>query len=1284
MHIKQRHLYVKRYAFLGIIGLLLMRCALFPVQVAAYSAGQENLDKGSFFYHQGKYEQAKEFFQKAVRQDAGLIKAWENLGWAHYRCGENEAALRIWEAVAKIDPSNIAVLNGIADIYIASKNPQKAVFFLKKSLSAAPHQIPVKMRLASAYQTLHKTQEAASIYSNILMENPMHKDAALQLARLYQDSDRYSDALNLLKKHAAYQPDLKPYLIRLYCKKGDRFLSLKKYDAAITVYTDALKWDTNSGILYERIGQTYHRQGNLDKALNAFQKALRLGGPEQRLLRALGDIELEKKAPERAEIWYNRAIKKRKSERKVLKKLGWAFWKAGDWENCERSWLRLAAAFPGDAEPWALLTRLYLQEKKYSQAIKMAGKSLAKDKDQPLVALLRGRAYIAIGNFSAARESAATLARQYPDNFMVQRFFGEILMQYHDFNQGKVQWRKVLELNTQSPLARYYWIKSLYESGERERALQEARKVINRQETLPDLRLLTLLKENAIFYKDLHQAVNWLQKIVSAAPDRIAEWLELATLYQKTSQYEKAEKTLRRAQPHFGEKDDYLMQRAYAELALARGAYLRALEISSKMRAAFPYNRQAYILSLSALIADRQHDRALKLLGQNQPFFLGAGEAGLKRGLILRASGQLGRAADTFRVAIDQAGQNVFLPILLYHGLTENEYGKNLPVGRFDDQLKALKSAGYTTITAAQLAAIVAGKKKWPPKPIMITFDDCRIDSFKLGDPVLARYGMRASMFVPTMFIKKDHPFFADWEMIMHYAQNGRWDMQSHGNHAHELIDVDEDQDKGMFLANLKWLDEHRRMETPTEFMKRVDADYAFSKALLKTKIPGSNIVGYAFPYSEAGQEGATNITDGAILTQRAMAKHYAYGFIQNQSGYNGIPVKGKAPSILWRFTVPQNWGGDELLLHLAQTYPPYLAEKELAKTYYLKGRYEEARAIFQKWNRANPILHNELAYHLAAIDFHQGDHRKAQKGLTDYMAHPPQSGIPTYAKDLAERLKWKTSPQAQLMGGYSYDKNGRKNDWSNIRINYPFTVPVDAYIGIGHYHFREDGASLRAAELAAGIDWRVNAKLDLKLAVKRRQFDEIDATNSGSVAAIFHDIGKLNLSFSRRDVDTLSALSEGIQADEYGISYSRPYADNWFMRVNASYLQYDDDNERYNVRCDFSYRFPALNFWRVGMELGYNDTEKTSPLYYSPDELKIGRLYVGYRRDYPDGWSLDALAGLGAAEDQANGGRASGIVQGVLHKKWADRWQTNFKVRHSQVPNYYSTTVEAALSYRF
>jgi peptidoglycan/xylan/chitin deacetylase (PgdA/CDA1 family) len=97
------------------------------------------------------------------------------------------------------------------------------------------------------------------------------------------------------------------------------------------------------------------------------------------------------------------------------------------------------------------------------------------------------------------------------------------------------------------------------------------------------------------------------------------------------------------------------------------------------------------------------------------------------------------------------------IPILMYHQIAGRpEAADRLAVSpdAFAGQLARLQAGGYTTLTAAALAAALAGGgRELPPRPVVLTFDDGFADFHARALPLLQRYGCTATVFVTTGWI---------------------------------------------------------------------------------------------------------------------------------------------------------------------------------------------------------------------------------------------------------------------------------------------------------------------------------------------------------------------------------------------------------------------------------------------------------------------------------------------------------------------------------------------------
>lgn len=89
------------------------------------------------------------------------------------------------------------------------------------------------------------------------------------------------------------------------------------------------------------------------------------------------------------------------------------------------------------------------------------------------------------------------------------------------------------------------------------------------------------------------------------------------------------------------------------------------------------------------------------------------------------------------------------VPVLMYHHVCEVDNGITTAPERFDEQLGALRQAGYTTLTLERFEAFLRGEPV-PDKSLLITFDDGYLDNWVHAQPILAKYGMQAVLFLVT------------------------------------------------------------------------------------------------------------------------------------------------------------------------------------------------------------------------------------------------------------------------------------------------------------------------------------------------------------------------------------------------------------------------------------------------------------------------------------------------------------------------------------------------------
>jgi peptidoglycan/xylan/chitin deacetylase (PgdA/CDA1 family) len=118
------------------------------------------------------------------------------------------------------------------------------------------------------------------------------------------------------------------------------------------------------------------------------------------------------------------------------------------------------------------------------------------------------------------------------------------------------------------------------------------------------------------------------------------------------------------------------------------------------------------------------------------------------------------------------------VPILCYHQIrdfkpTDGPVGKNyiVPVARFAEEMKLLADSGYHSILPDQLYDYLVNGKSLPSKPVMITFDDTRLDQYTAALPELNKYGFKGVFFIMTVSLGR--PGYMTREEVKQLSDDG-------------------------------------------------------------------------------------------------------------------------------------------------------------------------------------------------------------------------------------------------------------------------------------------------------------------------------------------------------------------------------------------------------------------------------------------------------------------------------------------------------------------------------
>lgn len=106
------------------------------------------------------------------------------------------------------------------------------------------------------------------------------------------------------------------------------------------------------------------------------------------------------------------------------------------------------------------------------------------------------------------------------------------------------------------------------------------------------------------------------------------------------------------------------------------------------------------------------------------------------------------------------------LPILMYHNVTKKDaLSKGLTVAesKLEDQFRYLKEKGFRSFHLSELEKLV----DIPSKSVVITFDDVTVNQLEFAVPLLKKYDLKATFFIPFQYIGQSDAWNNGNEPIM-------------------------------------------------------------------------------------------------------------------------------------------------------------------------------------------------------------------------------------------------------------------------------------------------------------------------------------------------------------------------------------------------------------------------------------------------------------------------------------------------------------------------------------
>ena len=229
---------------------------------------------GDHYYQQNDIDAAMAEFRRALKLDSDNVNVHNSLGVCYAVREEFERAQREFEAALAVDENEVMAVYNLGLVHSLKKELQPALDFFLKAWQLDPKVFEITFQTGKTYFDLQDFEKSLVYLEKALELDPDHGPALRFRGKCLEKTRRTREAIDTYIRAVKRSPndaEALSSLGHLYAEQGENL------EIAIIFCKQSVDIAPENGLYHHRLAHLYVREGQLDQALETFERARELG-----------------------------------------------------------------------------------------------------------------------------------------------------------------------------------------------------------------------------------------------------------------------------------------------------------------------------------------------------------------------------------------------------------------------------------------------------------------------------------------------------------------------------------------------------------------------------------------------------------------------------------------------------------------------------------------------------------------------------------------------------------------------------------------------------------------------------------------------------------------------------------------------------------------------------------------------------------------------------------------------------------------------------------------------